>query len=1580
MKHFFQKFSARLVLAACVLLTLKVHAGNPLWNGAGSVTNNFFSNTNNWVAGSVPLNNSINGLSVNFGPLSSGATNTANCDATGNSGVWTFNAGTPSLVVTLNSTNQLGAVTGPDVFVNNSTNLQTITGTFRLFDINVSTNSRRFNAAAGPLAITPSTLTLRGDSSPTNWAIELGGSATGSILNCGFANGGSLGGKTVNLLKTGTGSWEIMSALPNLTTNASSVTVAAGALTLDAANTYTGLTIVSNGAILNMTTLAAGAGAYAVSNAATLGVSVAAAGSSLTNASLTLGTASPDTTTLNINLGGWGNPTQPVITVNGALMVNGATAINITNSVLSAGQFSLIQYGSQTGATNLVLGSLPDYTTASLSNNLANTSIDLVVTVSNAPVSWNGNLSAVWDINTTANWQIGGVAGQFYQEGSSVVFDDTASGNYAVTLNSGLHPQSVTVSNNVNSYSFGGSGGISWTAGLSKTGSNMLTLNEANYFGGPVVVGTGALVLNNLNSVTGPGGMNIADGAVVQPKLAGTYANITTTINGASTANGSFGGSLDFHASITATWPGQINLNDPSATIGCFGGFPKVTLSGQLTGSGSLTLWPEGGSGTSHTATFILSNPNNNYAGSTTMQVGNAELSATLKLGVNNGLPVTTTLNLNRAGSSGTVYFDLAGYSQTVAGLTSDFGSNAMINSTGTGTLTVSNTTDTVFNGVIGVSGQAAINLIKQGSAALTLNGANIYTGSTTIGGGTLTLNGLITATSGWQMSNNATLQLALGAPGGPTNIVVKGNVTLAGQIGVNDYGIVSNTSYPIIYYTGKLTNNALTVAPGGPCAFTIDTNTPHMVYLDVTQKYPAVEFTSVSSAVSTLTTNLSGVLNGTPAGPIWYEVRDQTNKLWDFGATLAVSPWSITVRHLRAGTNTVTVFAQDNGGNIQSKSIQLKLTLGTYPAVRPRPIPSEIWWGGFVDNSQLTNYSQWPFVQKYEDGFFLRGVDWPVPDTAALQQSLATNLSAFNTKYAAVMPGYCSTPSTNWYQSETNTTGTIVGGLQSSGIVLSEITHDYHMDNMQLVCQVNPNWPTNDDIAWWTGDLTIATTNYPYTNPPSGIWRDVFNGYYQMFPHLKVGHISQPEGWSWGNFPPGTPNGGTGLTFSITNSLGQTNNISLNASNVFNSFMNMAGAIGHPYFSMQSDTPWNWFGGPGGGGGGTPASKTAMRQMIRAYEQNFQSRGCRHTLICNVSDASTNNQGTMAAADAYYENSSLSSMMLHQQEGGRANGYRFQSWYQGVPYVVVPETNAGSYTHLALSAIKYLKGIKDTNGTLEQLTFTLSGSGVTNLIQLTNNGDVACLPAVAAYETGAGGGVITYFNAAGSNITAAILSPEGYVHTNLLNAGQGTQIKVIATNGLNRTVTLEAFWNPQDPTGVVRDRITLAPPNQPPELAAVSNLTVIAGQTIALTNTATDPDLPAQTLIFSLVTPPVGASINSSNGLFTWRPTIAQSPSTNLFTIQVTDSGTPALSATNRFYVTVIPPPKPTISAPGLSNGQFSFTVNGTNGPDYFVLASTNLISWLPLWTNSSPTLPFSYTNAVTNFSQFFYRVLLGP
>ncbi|SPE49981.1 hypothetical protein SBV1_100025 [Verrucomicrobia bacterium] len=89
------------------------------------------------------------------------------------------------------------------------------------------------------------------------------------------------------------------------------------------------------------------------------------------------------------------------------------------------------------------------------------------------------------------------------------------------------------------------------------------------------------------------------------------------------------------------------------------------------------------------------------------------------------------------------------------------------------------------------------------------------------------------------------------------------------------------------------------------------------------------------------------------------------------------------------------------------------------------------------------------------------------------------------------------------------------------------------------------------------------------------------------------------------------------------------------------------------------------------------------------------------------------------------------------------------------------------------------------------------------------------------------------------------------------------------------------------------------------PVLPVQPNLSVNALTTMLVTNTATDSSSPPPVLSYLLVNPPAGATINAS-GIISWTPSLAEAPSTNLFTTVVTDNGSPPLSATNSFLVAV--------------------------------------------------------------------------
>jgi hypothetical protein len=70
---------------------------------------------------------------------------------------------------------------------------------------------------------------------------------------------------------------------------------------------------------------------------------------------------------------------------------------------------------------------------------------------------------------------------------------------------------------------------------------------------------------------------------------------------------------------------------------------------------------------------------------------------------------------------------------------------------------------------------------------------------------------------------------------------------------------------------------------------------------------------------------------------------------------------------------------------------------------------------------------------------------------------------------------------------------------------------------------------------------------------------------------------------------------------------------------------------------------------------------------------------------------------------------------------------------------------------------------------------------------------------------------------------------------------------------------------------------------------------------------------------------------------------------------------------------------PMPELSNPHWSDGQFQFTLTGETNANYVIQASTDLQSWTPLATNSSPNASRTIAINAPN-SRSFYRAVLGP
>ena len=112
----------------------------------------------------------------------------------------------------------------------------------------------------------------------------------------------------------------------------------------------------------------------------------------------------------------------------------------------------------------------------------------------------------------------------------------------------------------------------------------------------------------------------------------------------------------------------------------------------------------------------------------------------------------------------------------------------------------------------------------------------------------------------------------------------------------------------------------------------------------------------------------------------------------------------------------------------------------------------------------------------------------------------------------------------------------------------------------------------------------------------------------------------------------------------------------------------------------------------------------------------------------------------------------------------------------------------------------------------------------------------------------------------------------------------------VVATdNGLPVMLDTEGF------------SVTVLEVNRAPSMVEVADRTVDEMVPFTLDVDAFDPDLPANTLTYSLELAPEGATIDAASGVITWTPGEAQD-GVHEFVVRATDNGSPVLFDTESF------------------------------------------------------------------------------
>lgn len=366
------------------------------------------------------------------------------------------------------------------------------------------------------------------------------------------SSGGGIAVGTVNINSNST-----YGASATLTVGGTlSLGVVTGTLTPGSAGT-----ININGGTLSVGTIATGGGGASTINCSkgniTIGTTAGTAAApisavSLTNSSLTFA-ANPNVTNAFVSslvTGGSGN------VINISSVPPSPTYPEIVH---------LIQYSSIGGAGyNFTAGTLPALASGYISNDIANSSIDLVLTTGPLALSWNGSINGNWD-SSTANWT-GGTG--VYSDGNFVQFLDGASANN-VNLTTTLLPGGITISNSALNYTFSGSGNLAGSYSLIKQGTNVLVLDNSssNIYSGGTTISAGAIQIGNSdangnlpgnitdnglvifdrndgsltlnNAISGTGGLVHAGGGTLQLSGGNTFTGLVLVTNGSTLQLGS---------------------------------------------------------------------------------------------------------------------------------------------------------------------------------------------------------------------------------------------------------------------------------------------------------------------------------------------------------------------------------------------------------------------------------------------------------------------------------------------------------------------------------------------------------------------------------------------------------------------------------------------------------------------------------------------------------------------------------------------------------------------------------------------------------------------------------------------------------------------------------------------------------------------------------------------------------------------------------------------------------------------------------------------------------------------------------
>ncbi|MCE9547120.1 MAG: autotransporter-associated beta strand repeat-containing protein [Planctomycetia bacterium] len=549
---------------------------------------------------------------------------------------------------------------------------------------------------AANLVLNGGTFQYTGGAASTDRLFTLGGSVSLDASGTGavnFTNTGSMGGagvRTLTLTGTNTGDNTLAAAINDSGGAVSLTKTGVGTWVLSNANGYSGTTTISGGTLAYGGNNAIGAGGvtinFGVLDLRTFSDTVGAV--TLTNGSI-YGSG-----TLTSNSGYTVNPdSAAMISVNlaggSALNKSGTSALTITGN------------NSYTAGTNLAAG----WTSFA-----------------------NGSLGSTGNITFTGSSTL-----QWY----GVNTQDISS---RLVINNGI---TATLDTNGNNVTLGTAFGAGGTGLLTKIGAGTLTLSGANTYTGATTVNVGTLRAGVNSAIGSSSAVTVSGNAVgVTATLDLNGSNVTLnnglTLGGATTSSGALvqtgAGTLTLGSNVTysstgnplgATISGNVNLGTASRT---FTVGDSTTVAVDLAVSALVSSGVGGGVTKAGAGLMTLTNGSNSYTGGTSLGAG------------------TLSFANGSLGTTGNITFTAGSTLQWNGTNTQDISSRLIINNGITATLDTNGNNVTLATG-FGAGGTGL--LTKTGTGTLTLGGANTYTGTTNVSGGSLLITGSLNGTTG---------------------------------------------------------------------------------------------------------------------------------------------------------------------------------------------------------------------------------------------------------------------------------------------------------------------------------------------------------------------------------------------------------------------------------------------------------------------------------------------------------------------------------------------------------------------------------------------------------------------------------------------------------------------------------------------------------------------------------------------------------------------------------------------------------------------------------------------------------------